>query len=79
MMLNFIKNLIEDYKFNDTKDILQEDYEEYNITNSLDISNNIINIGNIGNIGNITGNITGNNLDIDNILLKEEKKNNKYR
>ena len=67
--VNFIKNLIEDYKFNDTRDILQEDYEEYNITNSLDISNNIINIG------NITGNNElNNNLDIDNILLKEEKK-----
>jgi len=63
--VNFIKNLIEDYKFNDTRDILQEDYEEYNITNSLDISNNIINIGN---------NELNNNLDIDNILLKEEKK-----
>jgi len=37
--INFIKNLIEDYKFNDTKDILQEDYEEYNVIDNYDISN----------------------------------------
>tara|TARA_Y100000389_G_scaffold71076_1_gene67801 strand:- start:35535 stop:36074 length:540 start_codon:yes stop_codon:yes gene_type:complete len=60
--INFIKNLIEDYKFNDTKDILQEDYEEYNITNNYDISNNIDN------------NELDSNHDIDNILLKEKKK-----
>lgn len=60
--INFIKNLIEDYKFNDTKDILQEDYEEYNIIDNYDISNNISN------------NELNSNHDIDNILLKEEKK-----
>lgn len=60
--INFIKNLIEDYKFNDTKDILQEDYEEYNVINNYDISNNASNIE------------LNNNHDIDNILLKEEKK-----
>lgn len=60
--INFIKNLIEDYKFNDTKDILQEDYEEYNIIDNYDISNNISN------------NELNSNYDIDNILLKEEKK-----
>jgi len=60
--INFIKNLIEDYKFNDTMDILQEDYEEYNVTENYDISNNISN------------NELNNNHDIDNILLKEEKK-----
>ena len=60
--INFIKNLIEDYKFNDTKDILQEDYEEYNIIDNYDISNNVSN------------NELNSNHDIDNILLKEEKK-----
>lgn len=60
--INFIKNLIEDYKFNDTKDILQEDYEQYNVIDNYDISNNI---------GN---NEYNSNYDIDNILLKEEKK-----
>ena len=60
--INFIKNLIEDYKFNDTKDILQEDYEEYNESDKCDICNNI------------TNNKSNNNHDIDNILLKEEKK-----
>ncbi len=60
--INFIKNLIEDYKFNDTKDILQEDYEEYNIIDNYDISNNVSN------------NELNSNYDIDNILLKEEKK-----
>lgn len=60
--INFIKNLIEDYKFNDTKDILQEDYEEYNVIDNYDISNNVSN------------NKSNSNYDIDNILLKEEKK-----
>lgn len=60
--INFIKNLMEDYKFNDTKDILQEDYEEYNIIDNYDISNNLSN------------NELNSNHDIDNILLKEEKK-----
>ena len=60
--INFMKCLIEDYKFNDAKDILQEDYEEYNVIDNYDISNNISNI------------ISNNNDDIDNILLKEDKK-----
>lgn len=60
--INFIKCLIEEYKFIDTKDILQEDYEEYNLIDNCDISNNISNI------------ISNNNHDIDNILLKEDKK-----
>jgi hypothetical protein len=60
--INFIKNLIEDYKFNDTRDILQEDYEEYNVTGNYDISNNISN------------DELNSNRDIDNILFKEEKK-----
>ena len=60
--INFMKCLIEDYKFNDAKDILQEDYEEYNVIDNYDISNNISNI------------ISNNNHDIDNILLKEDKK-----
>jgi hypothetical protein len=60
--INFIKNLIEDCKFNDTKDILQEDYEEYNKIDNYDISNNVSN------------NELNSNHDIDNILLKEEKK-----
>ena len=60
--INFIKKLIEDYKFNDANDILQEDYEEYNVTDKYDISNNISN------------NELISNHDIDNILLKEEKK-----
>ena len=57
--INFMKNLIEDYKFNDTKDILQEDYEDYDISNNYNKSNKI----DIDNIDNI-----------DNIMLKEEKK-----
>lgn len=68
--ISFIKSLIEEYKFNDTKDILQKDYEEYNVINNYDISNNISN--NIAN--NICNIISNNNHDIDNILLKEEKK-----
>ena len=60
--INFMKCLIEEYKFNDTTDILQEDYEEYNVINNYDISNNVVN------------NKLNNNHDIDNILLKEEKK-----
>lgn len=60
--INFMKCLIEDYKFNDAKDILQEDYEEYNVIDNYDISNNISNI------------INNNKHDIDNILLKEDKK-----
>ena len=60
--INFIKNLIEECKFNDTKDILQEDYEEYNVIDNYDISNNVSN------------NKSNSNYDIDNILLKEEKK-----
>ena len=60
--INFMKWLIEEYKFNDTTDILQEDYEEYNVINNYDISNNVVN------------NKLNNNHDIDNILLKEEKK-----
>ena len=63
--INFIKNLIEDYKFNDTTDILQEDYEEYNVSDKCDICD-ICN--------NITNNKLNNNHDIDNILLKEENK-----
>lgn len=59
--INFIKNLIEDYKFNDTKDILQEEYEEYNVIDNYDISN-------------INNNELNSNYEIDNILLKEEKK-----
>ena len=59
--INFIKNLIEDYKFNDTKDILQEEYEEYNVINNYDISN-------------INNNELNSNYEIDSILLKEEKK-----
>lgn len=65
--INFIKNLIEDYKFNDTKDILQEDYEEYNVIDNYDISNNISN-------NKLNNNKLNNNYDIDNILLKEDKK-----
>ena len=60
--INFIKCLIEEYKFIDTKDILQEDYEEYNVIDNYDISNNVSN------------NKSNSNYDIDNILLKEEKK-----
>lgn len=60
--INFMKCLIEEYKFIDANDILQEDYEEYNVIDNYDISNNISNI------------ISNNNHDIDNILLKEEKK-----
>jgi hypothetical protein len=60
--INFMKCLIEEYKFNDTKDILQEDYGEYNLKDNYDISKNIC------------INELNNNHDIDNILLKEEKK-----
>ena len=59
--INFMKCLIEDYKFNDAKDILQEDYEEYNVIDNYDISN-------------INNNELNSNYEIDSILLKEEKK-----
>ena len=60
--INFMKCLIEEYKFIDANDILQEDYEEYNVIDNYDISNNVSN------------NKSNSNYDIDNILLKEEKK-----
>jgi hypothetical protein len=59
----FIKNLIEDYKFNDRKDILQEDYEEYNINSNFILENNTENDNNIID-----------NIELNSILLKEEKK-----
>ena len=68
--INFMKCLIEDYKFNDAKDILQEDYEEYNVIDNYDISNNISN----KTFNNISNNKLNNNHNIDNILLKEDKK-----
>jgi len=64
--ISFMKCLIEEYKFNDTKDILQGDYEEYNISDNYYISNNVDN--------NVDNNELNKYRNIDNILLKEEKK-----
>lgn len=78
--LNFVKILISDLKFQDTKDILQQDYIslENHISNDNTIEAvNCVNCVNCVNTVNNDSTISVNdsNISIDNILIKQQTKN----
>jgi len=66
--LNFVKILISDLKFQDAKDILQEDY--------ISLENHISNDNTVNNDNNdSTISVNDTNISIDNILIKQQTKN----